>query len=235
MNPINVIFAWSGGKDSAYALWKLKQDPKFNVVALMTTYNKELQRVSMHGNKIELTRLQAKQIGLPLIEMMVSESTNAEYEKKMAIVLEEYKSKHAIKGVVFGDIFLEDLRAYRERNLEKVKLKAFFPLWKEDTTRLAHSFIENGFKTTIRCASDGYFNKHTVGKQFNLEFLKQLPKSVDPCGENGEFHTFCYDGPIFENPINISLKVKVYKPLDIKYWTEENPTRGYWYIELETN
>ena len=227
-----VIFAWSGGKDSSYALWQTLQDPNFEVVALMTTFNIDLQRVSMHGTHIDLTRQQAQSIGLPLIEMTVSESTNTHYEEQMRKVLDEYKGKHQIAGVVFGDIFLEDLRTYRENNLAQVDLKGFFPLWKKDTHALSKAFIEEGFKTRICCVSDAYLNENHVGQDYDYNFLSSLPSEVDPCGENGEFHSFCYDGPIFSKAIKIKNGERVYKELEAKYVTEESLVKGFYYVEL---
>lgn len=229
MHKEKVLFCWSGGKDSALALYKVLQDNKLEVVALLTTLNEHYKRVSMHGIRENLLDAQAASIGLPLIKMYVKEGTNSEYEKRMAEVLLEYKSIGVTK-IIFGDIFLEDLRAYREANLEKVDLVAEFPLWKRDTAELINEFFELNFKTITCCVNDGFLNNASVGVELNKAFVASLPVNVDPCGENGEFHTFCYDGPIFKKPIRFSVGEKLYKPLDVII--EGSNTKGFWFCEL---
>ena len=227
-----VIFCWSGGKDSALALYTVLQENNYEVIALLTTLNAQFKRVSMHGVREELLDKQAESIGLPLIKMYVSEGTNTEYEKTMEALLLQYKSKGVTK-VIFGDIFLEDLRTYRENNLAKVGLKAEFPLWKRNTKELIHEFLELGFKTITCCVNDAYLNEDTVGVEIDANFIKTLPVNVDPCGENGEYHTFCFDGPLFKTPIKFLVGEKIYKPLEIKT-SDLNPsaTKGFWYCEL---
>ena len=228
------IFCWSGGKDSAFALYKVLNEKEFEVTCLFTTVNENFKRVSMHGVKEELIEEQTKSIGIPLLKMYVKEGSNEEYEKNMETFLLEQKSK-GVEYVIFGDIFLEDLRAYRDANLAKVGMKGVYPLWKQSTARLATEFITSGFKTITCCINDAYLSEKEVGKVFDLNFLKNLPEEVDPCGENGEFHTFCYDGPIFKKPIKIVAKEKVYKPLEIKtdsgHQTKPK-TQGFWFCEL---
>ncbi len=229
------IFCWSGGKDSALALYKVLQENKYEVIALLTTLNENFKRISMHGVREELLDKQAAEIGLPLIKMYVSEGTNSEYERTMETLLLQYKAK-GITKVIFGDIFLEDLRLYRENNLIKVGLTAEFPLWKRDTKELINEFLEFGFKTITCCVNDGYLGEDKVGAEINAEFIKDLPSNVDPCGENGEFHTFCYDGPIFKKPIQFEVGEKIYRPLEIRtsddICTSNNITRGFWFQEL---
>jgi uncharacterized protein (TIGR00290 family) len=227
------IFCWSGGKDSALALYKISLEDKYEVVALLTTLNAEFKRISMHGVREELLEKQAASIGLPLIKMYVSEGTNAEYEKNMEEVLLKHKGEGVTK-VIFGDIFLEDLRLYRENNLLKVGLKAEFPLWKKDTAELINEFLDLKFKTITCCVNDAFLNEDKVGADINLEFINNLSKNVDPCGENGEFHSFCYAGPIFENEISFSIGEKVYKSLEIKPGNAANTssTKGFWFCDL---
>jgi uncharacterized protein (TIGR00290 family) len=230
------IFCWSGGKDSSLALYKIQQENKFEIVALLTTLNAQFKRISMHGVREELLDKQAESIGLPLVKMYVSEGTNSEYEKNMETLLLEYKAKGVTK-VIFGDIFLEDLRLYRENNLSKVGLTAVFPLWKEDTKNLVNEFLQLGFKTITCCVNDGYLGEDKVGAEITENFINTLPANVDPCGENGEYHTFCFEGPIFKIPINIRAAEKVYKPLLVKTTDECNlpisQTKGFWFCELE--
>ncbi len=229
-----VIFCWSGGKDSALALYKVLQDNKYEVVALLTTLNAQFKRVSMHGVREELLDKQADSIGLPLIKMFVSEGTNAEYEQNMETLLLKYKSE-GVSKVIFGDIFLEDLRAYRESNLSKIGLIAEFPLWKRDTGELIHEFLAEDFRTITCCINDAYMGKHRVGEEITKEFIETLQNNIDPCGENGEYHTFCFDGPIFKMPIKFKIGEKIYKPLEINTSVSllDKPlTKGFWFCDL---
>lgn len=235
------LFCWSGGKDSAFALYKVLQEKEYEVTALFTTINENFHRVSMHGVKEELVEKQAQSIGLPWHKMYVKEGSNAEYEKNMEAFLLEHKAK-GVEFVIFGDIFLEDLRAYRDNNLAKVGLKGIYPLWKQNTKQLADDFIKLGFKTVLCCTNDAYLGEGDVGQLFTESFVKNLPANVDPCGENGEFHSFCFDGPIYKEKIDIKVKEKIYKPLEIKT-TEDHPTplpkdrpktQGFWFCELTT-
>lgn len=227
-----VIFCWSGGKDSALALYTVLQENKHEVIALLTTLNAQFKRVSMHGVREELLDKQAESIGLPLIKMYVKEGTNTEYEKSMESLLLEYK-KQGVRKIIFGDIFLEDLRSYRENNLVKVGLTAEFPLWKRDTKELIKEFLKLNFKTITCCVNDAFLNESKVGVEIDTEFINTLPHNVDPCGENGEYHTFCYDGPIFKIPIKFSVGEKIYKPLELKISDSDlTETKGFWFCEL---
>lgn len=228
------IFCWSGGKDSALALYKIFLEEEVEVVALLTTLNADYKRVSMHGIREELLEQQAASIGLPLIKMFVREGTNAEYENTMAALLLKYKNLGVTK-VIFGDIFLEDLRTYRENNLSKVGLKAEFPLWKRDTSELINEFLSLGFRTITCCVNDSCLSENEVGAELDFTFIKSLPSDVDPCGENGEFHTFCYSGPIFAKPVKFLIGEKIYKPLEIKRsdnCQDDHKTKGFWFCEL---
>lgn len=235
MHKPKAIFSWSGGKDSAYCLHKLLTENIFDVKYLLTSVNANFKRVSMHGVREELLELQAASIGIPLLKAEVREGTNTEYEKQMEAILLKAKAE-GIEYVIFGDIFLEDLRTYREANLARVNMKAVFPLWKEDTGELIQSFIGKQFKTITCCINDGYLTEEWVGKEINEEFVKQLPVEVDPCGENGEYHTFCYEGPVFKHKITFTKGEKVYKPLEIKLADTTDTivpvTKGFWFIDL---
>lgn len=230
------IFCWSGGKDSAYCLHKVLTDKSFDVRYLLTTVNDKFKRISMHGVREELLDRQVDAIGIPLLKVKVSEGTNNEYEAQMEKVLLQAK-KEGITHVIFGDIFLADLRKYREKNLAKVGMTGVFPIWQMDTTKLVNDLLRLKFKTVICCVNDGYLGEEWVGRQIDSSFLAQLPATVDPCGENGEYHTFCYDGPIFKKPINFSIGEKVYKPLA----TTTGPAcglpsgvvaKGFWFCDL---
>ena len=238
-NTINMneaIFCWSGGKDSAYCLHKVLTEKRFDVKYLLTTINDKFKRISMHGIREELLDRQAKSINIPLLKVRVTEGTNEEYEKQMEIVLLKAKSE-GINNVIFGDIFLEDLRIYRENNLAKIEMKGIFPLWKIDTTIIINDFIKQQFKSVICCTNDGYLGQEWVGREIDSSFIEQIPTVVDPCGENGEYHTFCYDGPIFKKKIRFTEGETIYKPLEIKtdnFCTQSANviTKGFWYFDL---
>jgi len=196
-----ILFTWSGGKDSAMALYELHRTRDCEISALLTTITEEYDRISMHGVRSILIEQQAESLGLPLDQVYITKnSSNEEYETKIKDKLTYYKYQ-GIASVAFGDIFLEDLRKYREENLSKIGLKGVFPLWKKDTVKLAHTFIDLGFKAVIACIDSKILDKTFVGRIFDRQFLSELPSDIDPCGENGEFHSFVYDGPIFQKKI----------------------------------
>ena len=204
-----VLVSWSGGKDSAMALSEMTKSGRYEVAALLTTVTKDYDRISMHGVRRALLKRQAESLGLALEEVFITkDASNAEYEASMGKVL----SKHQGLGttsVVFGDIFLEDLRKYREEKLSLLAMKAIFPIWKVETTELAHRFIALGFKAITTCVDTKVLGKEFVGREIDQAFLSDLPAGVDPCGENGEFHSFVYAGPIFRHPIACRLGEKV--------------------------
>jgi uncharacterized protein (TIGR00290 family) len=228
------VFCWSGGKDSAYCLNKILSEHTYDVRYLLTTVNEQFKRISMHGVREELLEKQAQSVGIDLIKVGVSAGTNTEYEKQMESAL--LKAKLAgVTHVIFGDIFLEDLRAYREKNLEKVEMKAVFPIWKLDTRWLIGDFLKKGFRTLTCCINDGYLKEDHVGKEIDQKFIDSLPVDVDPCGENGEFHTFCYEGPIFQKKIKFNLGEKIYRPLEVKtdnICITSSVTKGFWFCDL---
>jgi uncharacterized protein (TIGR00290 family) len=195
------LFSWSGGKDSAMALYEIRKRAEYQVAALLTVVTRDYGRTSMHGVRRILLEQQAQSLGLAIEEVPISgNSSNEEYEHKMREVLERYQAA-GVCAVVFGDVFLEDLRQYREDNLLKIGMKGVFPLWKIDTTELAQTFIGCGFKAVITCVDSNVLDKTFVGRSFDERFLSELPCGVDPCGENGEFHSFVYDGPIFRDRV----------------------------------
>ncbi len=187
--------SWSGGKDSALALHELRASQQFEIAALLTTVTKDYDRISMHGVRRVLLERQAAGLGLPLEQVLITrDATNEEYEDKMRAVLERYR-REGVVGVAFGDIFLEDLRKYREDNLATIEMTGFFPLWKRDTAELANAFIDLGFQAMTTCVDGRVLGREFVGRRFDRQFLAELPANVDPCGENGEFHSFTYQGP----------------------------------------
>ncbi len=200
-----VLCSWSGGKDSAMALHDVLRRPEYEVVALLTTVTEDYDRISMHGVRRSLLKQQAESLGLPLEEVGISKrSSNEEYEEKMGAVLNRYKGT-GITSVVFGDIFLEDLRQYRENNLAKLGMKGIFPLWKQETHELVQRFIQSGFRAVIVCVDTQALDGKFAGREIDEAFVRELPATVDVCGENGEFHSFVYAGPIFKRRIPHTL------------------------------
>ena len=224
-----VLFAWSGGKDSALALDEIQRTPKYEIVALLTTVNDSYDRVSMHGVRRVLLVQQAESLGFPLETVPISkEASFGEYESKMQECLERYLDA-GISGVAFGDVFLEDLKEYREKNLSRIGMRGIFPLWKRDTAELAMAFIDSGFKAIITCVDSKALDKRFAGRIFDAEFLSELPSTVDPCGENGEFHSFVYDGPIFRRRIvhrkgDVVLRDNRFYFCDLKSALKDAPT-----------
>ena len=197
--------SWSSGKDSAWALHKLQQSPEIDLVGLFCTVNKEFDRVAMHGVRVELLQKQAKSIGLPLeIIEIPYPCSNAEYEKIMGQFVKRAKSDN-IEYFAFGDLFLKDVRNYREEKLKGSGIKPIFPIWGIPTDKLSREMISNGLRTVITCINPKQTPEEFVGREFNESFLDSLPKTIDPCGENGEFHSFVFDGPMFKEQIEIFM------------------------------
>lgn len=201
VTPEPVRFCWSGGKDSAMALHALLQKEDVRVTGLLTTVTEGYERVSMHGVRVELLRRQAESIGLPLEEVRIPpQCVNPIYEARMESAMLRAREQ-GIRKIAFGDIFLEDLRAYRESNLAKVGMEAIFPIWKRDTRELARSFISLGFRARTACIDPRVLDRGFAGRELTAGFFAELPSNADPCGENGEFHTFVFDGPIFKKSV----------------------------------
>jgi uncharacterized protein (TIGR00290 family) len=198
----SVLFSWSGGKDSAIALVEILKNPNYHIAALVTTVTEDYDRISMHGVRRILLERQAAALGLPLEKVFISRhATNEEYESTMGKLLASYQQA-GITAVVFGDIFLEDLRKYREDKLATIGLKGVFPIWKKDTQELAHSLATLGFKAITTCVDTQALGRQFVGRVIDEQFLADLPPTVDACGENGEYHSFVYDGPIFREAVS---------------------------------
>lgn len=202
-----IALSWSGGKDSALALAALRKDPQLEVVVLLTSVTAGYDRVSIHGVRRTLLEAQAASIGLPLIEITLEpNSSNQAYEAAFLEALKNMRARFpAIRRVAFGDLFLFDVRKYREQLLEREGYDALFPLWLQDTKALASSFIESGFKAHLVCVDTSQLASSFAGREFDDDLLAELPEKVDPCGENGEFHTFVSDGPIFKSSIEASV------------------------------
>jgi uncharacterized protein (TIGR00290 family) len=204
-----VLLSWSGGKDSALAFHEISQDQRYEIVGLLTTVTEDYRRISMHGVREALLEQQARSIGLPVSKVLISKNgSNEEYESQMKEVLLKFQQS-GVSAVVFGDIFLEDIRKYREGNLARVGMKGVFPNWKKDN--LPQTFIYSGFKAIVTCVDAKALDKKFVGRLLDEEFLDELPASVDPNGENGEFHSFVFDGPIFQKKIDFILGEVVHR------------------------
>lgn len=196
-----LIICWSSGKDSAMALYKIRQTAQYEISCLLTTVMQGYDKISMHGVRKELVMQQAEALSLPLEVVYIPKgSSNAEYEHNMEELLLKQKQK-GVKTVSFGDIFLEDLRQYRLAHLAKIGMKGLFPLWKQNTSELADEFIKLGFRAIVTCVDTQFLGKEFCAREFDKSFLADLPENVDPCGENGEFHTFVFAGPLFRKDI----------------------------------
>ena len=236
-----IYFNWSSGKDSALALYRTLNQSENQVDFLLTNINKDVNRVSMHGLRETLLDAQANAIGIPLRKIEFSGNvTMSEYDevmkKSMAKIVKEGYTK-----CVFGDIFLEDLKAYRDTKLAQVGVKGIYPLWKENTLDLLKEFIALGFKAITVCVNAKYLDKSFVGRIIDDQFIKDLPEGVDVCGENGEFHTFVFDGPIFKKPVAFEIGEKVHKTYQPSKNDDDNCFQkddkqtwdtGFWYCDL---
>ena len=204
INGETIAMCFSGGKDSSLALWEIRRARAYTVSTLLTTVNSGFDRVSLHGVRRTLLRDQADAIGIPMTEVPVPRvCTNAVYEREMGVAFARLHAS-GIRRVAFGDIFLEDLRTYREEMLAAWKLEGVFPLWKQDTGELARRFIQDGFQAVLVCVNLQVLDASFAGRPFDEALLSDLPPGVDPCGENGEFHTFVFDGPIFRRSVCVS-------------------------------
>jgi len=198
-----VLVSWSGGKDSCLALAEIRQ--KRDVVALLTTITRDFDRISMHGVRSILLEQQAASLGIPLHKVFITKGAgNDEYERETIHALRSFQA-NGINSVVFGDLFLEDIRAYREELLARLGMKGIYPVWGLDTSHLIKEFLARGFKTAVVCVDPAKLSRAFVGRVLDEQFLSELPAEVDPCGENGEFHTFVFDGPGFRAPVSFAF------------------------------
>jgi uncharacterized protein (TIGR00290 family) len=199
----SILLAWSSGKDSAWALHVLRQDPSIEVVGLLTTINEAYDRVAMHAVRRTLLEAQAEAAGLPLVVVRIpSPCPNATYEAAMAEQVAAARGR-GVTGVAFGDLFLEDVRQYRERQMAGTGMALHFPLWHRPTATLAEEMIRGGLRARLTCVDPRVLPDDCAGAEFDRDLLARLPAGVDPCGENGEFHTFAWDGPMFSRPLRV--------------------------------
>jgi uncharacterized protein (TIGR00290 family) len=203
MRPKRVALSWSSGKDSAWALHLLRQDPSIELAALITSFNQSANRVAMHAVRRELVRKQAEAVRLPLWAVDLPwPCSNAIYEQCMGDVCRRAVHE-GLTAIAFGDLFLRDIRAYRERQLQATGLEPMFPVWDIPTGELARDMIRGGLRARLTCVDPSKLDRSFAGREFDETLLRDLPDSVDPCGENGEFHTFAYDGPVFARPVDV--------------------------------
>jgi len=224
------FFNWSGGKDSSLALYHILKDKKLSIDYLLTNLSAEHNRISMHGVPFELLKLQAESLNISLETMkIVKDASMDDYSNLVTQKMKFFTDKH-ITNCVFGDIFLEDLKTYREKQLDTVGIKAHFPLWKRPTAEIVKEFIDLGFKAKVVSINAKLLDKSFAGRELDQSFIDDLPKEVDVCGENGEFHSFVYDGPIFKNLIPIQVNSIVKK----EYKSDENSEwdNAFWYADL---
>ncbi|TDI87855.1 MAG: diphthine--ammonia ligase [Caldithrix sp.] len=200
-----ILLSWSGGKDSAMALYEIQKGRNYDISALLTTITDDYDRISIHGVRRVLLEQQAKSLGLPLQKALIpKDSTNEIYESRINAVLANHKEE-GIDSVAFGDLFLEDIKKYREAHLGKIGMRGLFPIWHRDTTELLNTFLQLGFKAIIVCVNLKMLDGSFAGKTIDGKFLDELPSNIDPCGENGEFHSFVFDGPIFDEEVKFTL------------------------------
>jgi uncharacterized protein (TIGR00290 family) len=233
--PLPIVVSWSGGKDSALALHALLMDPAVDVRGLLTTVTDEYDRVSMHGVRRELVVEQARSMGLELFTARIPPGcSNDRYEAVTVAALRDLRDA-GIRAIAFGDLYLSDVRAYRERVVASVGLEPIFPLWGRPTGELAREFVAAGFRAVLTCVDPRQLDVSHCGSEFDVALLDALPASVDPCGEHGEFHTFVYDGPMFDHSIAPRLGEVVERdgftfrdllPRDVRGATSRDVPRG---------
>ena len=217
-----VLFCWSGGKDSALALYEIQKNNNYQVVSLLTTITEDYDRISMHGVRRLLVEQQAQSLDIPLHKVFIPRScSNEEYGAKMSQALNKFK-QDGVETVAFGDIFLEEVRKYREDNLAKLSIKGVFPIWGRNSAELVRSFVALGFKAVVSCIDTKVLDKKFLGRQLDKDFIAELPPDIDPSGENGEFHSFVYDGPIFKEKIGYKRGESVLR--DSFYFCDLIPT-----------
>lgn len=231
---IKAVFNWSGGKDSALALYKVLQEGKYEVVALLTTVNEENLRSSMHAIPISLLEEQAQSIGIPLYTVeLTANGSMANYEGAMKKAIEHF-SRMGVTHFIFGDIFLHDVRTYREKQLNPHGITIVEPLWGRTSAEIMDEFLGSGLQTIVVTTTADLLDKRFVGRSIDRNFIENLPKEVDVCGENGEYHTFCHAGPIFRFPVSYSIGEPQKTTIPVKLDNGTVKDYSYWFADLKT-
>jgi len=235
-NKIPISISWSGGKDSMLALDRIMNDGRYKVDHLHTVIDSDLRRVGLHGIPEKLIDEQAASLGIPLEKLYLNASqTHMNYENLLSTYFESLVSE-GIEHVMYGDIFLEDLKSYREKMLQDAGLTGVYPIWQEKTSAIIKEFIERGYKTRVCAANAAFFEKEQLGKTIDQKFIAELPEEVDPCGENGEFHTFVYDGPLFHFPVDVKAGEVVSKSYSYSKKNEDGSIEDlqstFWFADL---
>ncbi len=234
------VLNWSGGKDATLCLHQVRKNGQFRVTGLLTTASTQYGRSSQHGVRVDLIERQAQRLGLPLeIAWLPEDPSMDAYDRCMEDALTSFR-RRGVETALFGDIFLEDIRAYREQRLAELGMTGRFPLWQQSTDTLARTFIEAGYRAVVVCVDAQQLGRDWVGRPYDHSFLEALPDAVDPCGEHGEFHTFVYDGPPFSAPIAVERGEVVHRTYEASPQDEDSPCpaggedagAGYWYCDL---
>ena len=234
MGRIKAVFNWSGGKDSAHALWRVIQSEEYEVIALLTTMNRETHRSTMHDIPLELLECQAEAIGIPLYVVDLTPKGNMEdYSEAMRRATEHFKSR-GVTHFIFGDIFLHDVRQYRESQLAPLGIEVVEPLWSETSEQLIEAFLTTDLKTMVVTTMDDGLGREAIGKTIDREFIESLPEGMDPNGENGEYHTFCYAGSIFKHDVPFEVGLPYSKTFEIGMDDGSKRSYTYWFADLKS-
>ena len=230
MTRKKAVFNWSGGKDSALALHKILEENKYEIIALLTTINEETQKSSMHSIPLEILQKQAESIGIPLVTFIFSKDLK-NYDEKMAEVITHFK-KENVSSFIFGDIFLSDVKAYRESKLNPLGIEVIEPLWDKKSSEIMDEFLLSGIKTKIIVTDASKLDRNYIGKIIDEDFIHSYPKDLDICGENGEYHSLAYDGKLFKKKVDFKISGIIKICHDFKLDTGETKTFYYWQAEL---
>ena len=224
------VFNWSGGKDSMLALHKVLEKEQFEVVALLTTLNEKYNRISIHGVRAELLEQQAQSLGIPLKKILLPEMADMETYTQIMKQETEFWKAQGVSVFLFGDLFLEDIRAYREKQLAGSGIRPEFPIWQYGTPKAARDFIRLGYKAILTSVDASKLDKTFAGRYFDEKLLSNLPEETDPCGENGEFHSFVFDGPLFSKPVKFQKGETVHKTYNLE---DKSVSAGFYFTDLK--
>lgn len=232
MERIKAVFNWSGGKDSAHALWQAIRSGQYEIVALLTTVNRSSQRSTMHGIPTGLLEAQARQIGIPLYKVdLTPKGGMDDYASAMSDAVRHFQQS-GVTHFIFGDIFLHDVRSYRERQLNPMGIEVVEPLWGKPSEEVIDDFLASGLQTIVVTTMADGLGEAAIGRTIDRAFIDSLPQGVDPNGENGEYHTFCYDGPIFRSPVPFRLGTPFSRSFDIRLDDGTIQSYSYWFADL---